>query len=398
MNNNIVPIVFSTNDKYAAYLGVVITSLIKHASADRQYIIYILSTYLSYHHKQRLLDLKRKNIEIITVDVSEKMADKKIPTVRHLSPETTFRLLVDDLFPEYDKVLYLDCDIIINHDVAELYDIDLADNILGVARARLVSKLVEDIENNLCIPYQDYFNAGVLLININRFREANIGKKCIEMLQTDVGKYKCMDQDVLNITCQGNVKFISDQWNVEWAHIAGTIKEVVIDESRKDSLKSLDDPYIIHFTTEIKPWAHPENIMADYFWNVAKKTVFYEEILMNNSRVQPENAFSEYLFPWDEVKANSRVVIYGAGKVGRAFLEQCKITQYCEVVAVCDKNADSINDLDKPVIKAEQLAVFRFDCIVVAIEDESVANLVVNELGNIISDAEIIWMDYRRSI
>lgn len=395
-----IPIVFAANDKYAPMLGVTIHSLIKYADPNRNYRLMVLTEDISEGHWKRICGLAREHVSIERVDVSRHMKEKKIRTVEHLSKETTYRLLVDQLFPEYDKLLYLDCDIVIRKDISKLWDVDLDDCIVGASRAKIFGFSDKYTKEELHIKTEDYFNAGILLINLPRFHQQSVGDVGLRMLEEK--RYLCQDQDVLNILCQNQVKFIDGHWNVEWQHLTPEGKDMILDETRKDVLSYEKDPYIVHYTTRFKPWNHPEIELAEYFWAEAKETVFYEELLqigavnrMMERLEEPIEAFRRYCFPWKYVQPESAIIVYGAGAVGRAFLKQLETTQYCRVICVCDKNAGAIHDIALPVVSCEELSNFHDYPILIAIEKEAVAMEVKKELlAQGISADRLIWSVY----
>lgn len=387
-----VPIVFATNDMYAPYLGVALYSLIEHTSKGNQYNIYILVGEINRHHQKRILSLQRENISIEFIDVKERMQKFHFVTVEHLTQETSYRLLIDQLFPQYEKILYLDCDVIINRDVAELYREEIGNAIIGAARARLCEGLVEYINRELPISFHGYINAGVLLINISEFHKENIGQRGLKMIAERI--YMTVDQDVLNILCNGKIKYIDGRWNVEWEHLTGEGKEILIDDVRKDTLNYLDEPYIIHFTSPFKPWQHPENEYAEWFWKYARNTIFYEEILFTNIHTTKlvEDIFGYFVFPWKIVKPGSAIILYGGGVVGQTFLKQIRATQYCVVKAVCDQKPDAICHSDIPVISISEIKDFTYDAVLIAIEKENIAVEIRENLQNAGIDAgKILW-------
>ena len=81
----------------------------------------------------------------------------------------------------------------------------------------------------------------------------------------------CPDQDALNLASQGNVMILDDRWNFQW-HIDIKMK-------RSSTYKNQQ---LIHYSSDIKPWAHPEYHLSKYFWTAARLSPFYEEILFNN--------------------------------------------------------------------------------------------------------------------
>jgi len=399
-NNNQIVIVYATNDSYAPYMGVSMYSLIKNTTDRYFYKICVLQEDLTESHKRRIEKLAKDNVVIEFVDVSEKMRGKIIPQIGHLSKETTYRLLSDEIFAEYEKILYIDCDTIIMRDVAELYNEDLTDCIVGASLGNLHTNMIKYITERLHLSTDGYFNAGVLLINIPMFKQCNIGKKCFELLQSDEN-YWTMDQDVLNITCQGKVKYFDGRWNVEWAYLLNKEFDFVQDEERTKKLDYVNKPYIVHYTSAYKPWAYPGYQLAELFWKNARDTEFYEEILFNNIKIkEPQkqtDSFRRFIFPWEAIKPKDAIVIYGAGVVGKIFIEQIEMSQYCSIIAVCDKKYDEIKNMSVPVVSIEEVADYNCDKIIIAIERKDIAMEIMNELeGKGIEREKIFWHDYRR--
>ena len=403
MQSNIIPIVFAANDKYAPYLGVAIHSLVKRAYSNYDYKLYVLTDGLNESHKKRIISLLKDNFSIEFLDVSKDIEQWDIPTVNHLSKETTYRLLIDKLFSEYKKILYLDCDIIILNDISILYNIDIGDCIIGASRAFLVKGTANYIEQQLKFPLEDYFNAGVLIINVEKFSSHHIGEKALNMLAGHSKKYMTQDQDVLNILCHNNVYYIDGRWNVEWEFLTCEGKDLIITKGRNKQDKYFEDPYIVHYTSPIKPWAHPEIQKSEYFWREAKETVFYEEILLCNSRSSSSlknndyDPFSRYIFPWRNIKPGSNIIIYGGGMVGKAYCAQVEKTRYCNIVAVCDRKPEDVRGLRLPVISPKELLNWgtdEVDFVLIALEKEDIALQVqqcLTEMG--IINNKIIWIN-----
>ena len=390
-----IPIVFAANDEYAPYLGVAISSLIHHSFPQNEYLIYILERCISHKHKKQLKMLQTPNVRIEFCDVSDKLDGVRLFKVNHISEESTYRLLIPKIFSEFDKILYLDSDIIILRDVAELYTEDISDYLIGCTRAWLLIDLANYIRNTLKLAVNDYFNPGVCLMNVPRLIGEKIAEKGLSMLSKT--RYLTQDQDVLNLLCQGNVKYLDSRWNVEWGYATGLIGDAVFDESRKNMPDTMRNPYIVHYASAYKPWTHPELPMAEYFWLEARQTEFYYEILKKNSAVLREeaNVFRRFIFPWHLVKLNSKIIIYGGGEVGRAFCSQLAMTQYCHVLAVCDKFPDNVVDVNVPVVSIDELSTWSadaYDAIVIAIKNKDISSDVRAELLKYgIDEGKIAW-------
>lgn len=402
-----VRIVFAVNDMFIPPFGVALHSLIRHSDRNRQYKIFVLNERIGSGHWKKVKSMEQPNITIESVNVSEWMREHKIPTVNHLSKETTFRLLIPNIFPQYEKVLYLDSDLLIRRDVAELYDMDLEEAIFGASIARLFHWSYLYITEDLSLKAEKYFNCGVLLINNRLLGESDISKKGMCMLEEK--RYHNQDQDVLNILCQlpeyaGKVKFIDGRWNVEWQHLNEEDTDVYIDAVREGSLDYVKDPFIIHYTGRKKPWNHPELELAEYFWQEAKETVFYEEMLrlgikqyIQEEQSAAERLFERFIFPWKRVEPGEKVIIYGAGSIGHLFVKQLKVTKYAEVHAVCDKRYEEINDIKELLTGPDNLGQLPDYPIVIAIEKKKNADEVIKELAaKGIDRNRLIWEEYGR--
>jgi lipopolysaccharide biosynthesis glycosyltransferase len=174
---------------------------------------------------------------------------------------------------------------IVCHDVAELYNIDLEGNILGAVRDPIISgsnkspayNKRDDMEKLGIKNIYDYFQAGVLLIDLKKISENGLCDRMIEYAAT----HDCdlVDQDVLNLFCQGRVKFIDNKWNVDVNNIAVKVVPYAPAAMWKEYRKNRECAYIYHFAGADKPWNNPALDKADIFWNTARKTSWYEIIL-----------------------------------------------------------------------------------------------------------------------
>lgn len=262
-----VPIFFSCNDRYVPYLDVAIISIIENSSKENNYEITILKTDVSEENQQKLLKHAKDNVKIKFFDVNNIVEPFKntLPDVFYYSLAAYYRLFIESAFPEYDKAIYLDCDVILLTDIAKLYDIDIGDNLVGAAfeqntsRAPMFTHYVEDI---IGIPWHTYFNSGVMLMNLKEFRKFGVQKRFLDMLTTY--NFDCLapDQEYINVICHGRVKYFPTGWN---KHSFPEPPE--------------GDLNLVHYALSDKPWFNPNTINGEYFWKYAKKSEFYDYIL-----------------------------------------------------------------------------------------------------------------------
>ena len=141
-SKKVIPIIFSTDDNYVPFLEITLRSIIDNASKKYKYEINVLNTGLDIDRVSKVKMLENENFTINFCDISEYIEPmkKKLKNLYHFSMATWYRLFIQSLFPQYDKVLYLDCDIIVLGDISKLYNIQLGNNLLGAARCQIVTK------------------------------------------------------------------------------------------------------------------------------------------------------------------------------------------------------------------------------------------------------------------
>ena len=270
MENNIIPIFFAADDEYIPYMGVCLQSITEHISQDNLYVIKILHTNISKKNQERIMKFENENISIEFVDLNyyvDKISDK-LYTRDYYTNTTYFRLFIPNIYPQYKKGIYMDADTVVLDDIANLYNIDMGNNLIAgvtdgaVTNIPIFQEYVEKVVG--MADWHNYFNAGLLLMNLDELRKMNFQDKFLYAL--DKIKFPvAQDQDYLNRLCKGRVLMIDPNWDVMPCNSANHQ-----DENR---LK------LIHYNLADKPW-HNDNVPFEkYFWDYAKRTEFYDEIL-----------------------------------------------------------------------------------------------------------------------
>ncbi len=262
-----IPIFFSTDDNYIPYLDVALSSLVENASRDYKYRIIVLNTGLAPENIAKVKRNERDGVIIDFLDISrglEKIKNR-LKNVYHFSIVTYYRLFIASLFPQYKKIIYLDCDLVVLGDISEMYNIDMGDNIIAAAPEEFVRNTTEFrfyAEKALGVDPDGYVNAGVLLMNLEEFRKCEIEKKFIKMITEYDFDLLDPDQAVLNYLCDGKIYVLPNGWNKEPMATAC--------EGKKN---------IVHYALYKKPWQYDNVFDGEYFWNYAKKSPFYDIIL-----------------------------------------------------------------------------------------------------------------------
>lgn len=278
-----IPVFFAIDDDYIPFFSVVLQSLVDNSSEEYYYLIKILHTNVSEEKKKSILKYKRDNISIEFVDLNyyiEKVKDK-LYTRDYYTMTTYFRLFIPDLYPQLDKALYLDSDIIILADVAELYHTEMGDNLVAAAPDDIIqnNKVFQEYAEKVVgvADYRRYFNAGVLLMNLDKLREFKFQEKFMYLLST-VKFSVAQDQDYLNRLCKGRVKLISTAWDRM--------------PMPTDKVKT-EDVKLVHFNFAYKPWHFEDVMYQEFFWKYAEKTEYIDEIKKEKESYTEEQRFND---------------------------------------------------------------------------------------------------------
>ncbi len=262
-------ICFSADDNYSEQLAVAITSIIKNSSNDEIFNFYILDGDISEYNLSRLNDLKRFkdfNIKFIKMNYGDfetcpMLKDKDESYCDyHVTKPTYFRFKIPSLFPDLDKILYLDPDIIVSDSLKELYNTTLNDFYCGMILDVDYKKEAERL--NL----KDYFNAGVMLINLKKWREDNIEQKLFDFVKNKSEILLWQDQDVFNLVFENKTLKLSEKWNYQ-------IPKEDFDNDKK-LFEKLKNVVILHFAGRFKPWLN--------FCGSAVFEIYYNYLLQIN--------------------------------------------------------------------------------------------------------------------
>ncbi|MCC8107604.1 MAG: glycosyltransferase family 8 protein [Planctomycetes bacterium] len=215
----------------------------------------------------------------------------KFYATKHFSVATYLRFFAPSIFKQYDRMLYLDSDMIIFSDLGELYRTDLGGNILGACHDVLSETAYREgtdpkeaayRKNVLGLEPEDgYFNAGMIVFDLNTMRELDIQSRLVQALDY-INNANLPDQDILNHVCKGRVHFIDPGWNVTAWMIEprpGTIYHFASGAVREACHAVRDSVKLLHFT-ELKPWnANYTGCLDCYYWHYSALTPFHAMVV-----------------------------------------------------------------------------------------------------------------------
>ena len=269
-NNNSINIVFTTDKEYSSYLKVALKSLILNKDKDSIYNIYILSIDLNKKTQEELKTFKQNDVEIKAVPLKLSMLKGKIrhrTFCHHVSNADYFKFFIPEMFQNFDKILYLDSDILVLGDLSSLYNTDIQDKYIAAVKRY-------NFRGNR---KKDDYNCGVMLFNIQKYRKDNIVQKLINAKNNDKDG-RSSQYSFNSVIKLKDVKLISPIYN----NNAYTEDEDFIKYNFKktyspfldniNNLLELDkNTIIVHYIGADKPWHKNSNSrFKEKWWEYSK--------------------------------------------------------------------------------------------------------------------------------
>ena len=276
-----IPIIFAIDNNVVMQCGVTITSLLLNAKEGTFYDMYILcnKSQLDKANRNSLLKAFETNrkCKISFVDVGETFKESEGLATGHVTTATYYRLAIPTLFPQFERVIYADIDMIFQQDLSELYQNSLS-NGEWIAAARDLA-IDDKFYFKSDLPYKvgksekDYFNAGFLVMNLKSLREENVVEEFNRHAKI---KYDQNDQDVLNVVCNGHVQILPSIYNFQLNHFSNYMwKRKTPEIQFGDLFKNAT----LHYTWKHKPWNSLECVAYDTWWHYYKMSPFYDDMV-----------------------------------------------------------------------------------------------------------------------
>ncbi len=293
MLKNDTVVIFGCDNNYAAYLGGGgISSLIQNSTPNNNYLIYIIEDGISENNKHKIKLMEKENIKINFVQINQilKTVDKKLFHLSgHLTLASYYRFFIPKLFLNFKRVIYADSDIVFLDDVSKLFNCDLRGNYIGAVYDFEVLRQIY-LKKREALYYKqtlklinpkNYFNAGLLVMDLDCLRDFNFTDKCIQKLN-EIKNPKFHDQCIINSVLENKVEYINPTWNVQnymlrHYDILETIPDFVFEECKNMVLNA--DYKAIHYTGGLKPWDNPFIQNSKFFFEYLKYSPFYDEII-----------------------------------------------------------------------------------------------------------------------
>ena len=308
-------IVFATDENYADATYVAIYSIIKSRNINAQYVFYIfIRDALSDQMYSLFMNLQNVFVNV-EIRIESIICNSNIYTVFDRISPVTFLRLYAPLYVKDDLCLYLDQDILIHGDVAEIFNFPLENNLIAGAENVNVEACFERI-NSFCgqeilnKTVDKYINAGVILMNLKEMRKQQWQQLIDKLIEK---RFPAGDQDVINVACKGRIAYMPVCYNY-------MIKREILESQ----------PLILHYAGGKKPWSHPYLYGGEQWWQLCQETEVFERVLekwkiffylyFRAGGFMPDSRDKLYRFCSEE----NNVVIYGAGVIAKRVMKDLK--------------------------------------------------------------------------
>ncbi len=282
MDSKQLNVLLSSDDNYAQHLGATIYSLLEHNINFEAINIYVIDNDISGNSKEKLewIGNQFKNSKIAWIPFAEWKAKLRLNMTWNISISAYARLFLSEMLPSnIDRVLYMDCDMIVCDSLMTLWNTDLAGKILGAVQDNIGDSTKVAVE---LLPRDRYFNSGLLLVNLAAWREQNISRKCLDFIHRHEGSIVHHDQGVLNGVLKGKWCRLPIEYNLMTIHYIFNLNQIeryFKDHSdfysEKEIAAAKKTPVVLHYTPSFtsRPWekgcAHPHK---NLYWRAIKNT------------------------------------------------------------------------------------------------------------------------------
>lgn len=262
-NSSPLTIACAADDSFAMPMAVMLNSALKNVSNNQQVQIFAIDGGIKESNKKKILEsLGNKSVVFNWIKAPDSLPDN-LPIAKdvqpHLNKSAYYRLIFARILPdEVDKLIYLDSDLVVLGDLNKLWAIEITDNYVMAAQdcgIPFVSSpygIKKYAELNIPAD-QKYFNSGVLVMNIAKWRSEDIEVKLFQYLEEYRADVQHHDQEAMNAVFTGKWGEISPQWN-QTPLLFGYSSWKESPYQELDYANAINDPCIVHFASNAKPW------------------------------------------------------------------------------------------------------------------------------------------------
>lgn len=288
-----IPVMFCFDTNYVIPAAVAFYSLMEHANKEYNYTFYVLHSDITEYQQLKLKDTLKefKNCKLEFIDMNHKLDDFWENNYKggHFSKEVMYKLLVSSIFPNLDKIIVSDVDVVFLGDITESYFAIDTDDKEYIAGVKPIGKVASYLQNYKGLWTEEEIDklgeicGGYLVMNLKKIREDNMENVFLDSLEKDGYRLNQMEQDIFNITCYGKIKHLHLKYvacSYMWDYYK-TKEDMKTDINYKEIeiKEAMENPVQLHYATSTKPWKNPDCTKADIWFKYIVKTPFLNDYL-----------------------------------------------------------------------------------------------------------------------
>lgn len=273
-----VPVVLISSNAWVAAAAVTLQSVLDHYKGEDPLKVYIFTSDITKENAKKFVSYSSENVSVEIVQTDISMFEQFRVEGHYVPPLAFVKVQLAELLPQYDRIIYLDIDLIIKKDISPLMSVDLEGYFMaGVAdMAAMVT-----LQWHKRLKKIRYVNTGVLILNAKKMREEDFCQKCIDVKLAHP-EYQCQEQDPMNDVSDDEVKFLSVTWNLMSYNLVlnpntnYSMNQInIFYETDYGTFQELeDDAAVIHLTNEFKPWVYEDCYMSEEWLSIYKRSKF----------------------------------------------------------------------------------------------------------------------------
>jgi lipopolysaccharide biosynthesis glycosyltransferase len=290
---NPIVLVCCADNNYSMPLAVMLRSVVENLKSDYQLLVFVIDRGITEQNKKRILkplDPAKCEVRFLSTETLDKnirgdelSKDEMFKSEFRALPDyitgtSLYKFIIPEILPaQVEKAIYLDCDLVVRGDLGKLWESNLADNYVLAVRELWIPYIKDGIANykELGLPGEaKFFNSGVLVLNLKRWRADKISTQLIDHLKRNIEYRTFWDQDTLNTILVEQWGELDPRWNVTpGVHKLLAVNSHLFSAEVRESL--LQDPLVVHYASASKPWSTPKTAFYNEF---QFKDVFFQYV------------------------------------------------------------------------------------------------------------------------
>lgn len=257
-------IVCASDNGYVSHCGALIVSIFEN-NKNNKICVYVLTEDINVQNRKLLLKCASDyNQEIEFIDIPVGIFNSypmESQSMGYINYSTYYRLLIPELLPSLDKVIYLDCDMVVVSDLQPLWNLDISQYAIAGVKDALYNQEKAPLRLGYDLNFS-YYNAGMGVWNLGYLRRLNFSGKVKEFVKANYHRIIFHDQDILNAILYGSFFELGIEWNFMGIFMRGENYAL-----HHKELEKMKNPRIIHFADVLKPWfVECDNPYKNLYW------------------------------------------------------------------------------------------------------------------------------------